>query len=156
MTRRLFVRPRLRGVTLLETVIYIALLSAILTGIVVSVYPLFSGLERTGSKVLAESEAAFALRKVAWVLSDATAIAAPAAGASGSALTVTGPGGTVSIAQSGTTLAQGGTPLLSSRVAVSNVLVRHVAPSGATPRLIEVEFDIGGRHVGPWRKYVSF
>ncbi len=151
-----------KGFTLLETVIYIALLSVILTGLLVSVYPLFTGTERINAKVTAEGEAAFILRKVAWMLSDATAVTSPAfAGALSSTFRVVRYSGSPVIMRLNPTTGEleiseddGVSYLLltASRVKVENFEVTRTAPSGQT--LISVEFDINGQHVGPWQKYL--
>lgn len=142
-----------RAFTLLETIIYIALLSVILTGLMVAVYPLFTGAERNTAKVNAEGEAAFILRKVAWALSSAASVSEPAAGSSGDTLTIVGG---VSLAENDGAIEVDGVPITNSRVEVSDFSVTHTAPSGNTPRLIEVSFKIDGTPVGPWQKYVHF
>src|SRR3990167_6326959 len=82
-----------KGFTLLETLIYIALLGMLLTGVLLTAYPLFTGAERITKNVTAEGEAAFILRKISWALSSAASVSTPSAGSSGATLTVGQVGG---------------------------------------------------------------
>jgi hypothetical protein len=151
-----------KGFTLIEAIIYVALLGVLLVGVITSAYPLLTGAERITAKITAEHEAVFILRKISWALSSASNVSSPAAGGSGSSLTVGRVGGgTVTLAYNGSTITESinGTaalPLTAARVSIKNFAVRHVAPSGGTQRYVEVEFDAGDDHIGPLRKYLHF
>jgi hypothetical protein len=148
--------PR-RGTTLLETIIYLGLLSAILAGFILTTYPLFRNAQLNTEAITAESEAAFVLRKIAWALSGASTVTEPAEDDSGDTLTILRVGGgSVSFTQSGGAILLDGEEITNSRIEFANFDVTHTAPSGGTPRLISIEFDADGRHVGPWKKYLTF
>ncbi len=73
-----------RGFTLIETVIYIALLGLIMSGAVMMSYQLLQGSGSTSARSTVQDEGGFVLRKLSWALSGATDISG-----GGSALTVT-------------------------------------------------------------------
>lgn len=60
---------RKKGFTLIETLLYIALFSIILTGIIVISFQIIEGSEKTRQKVIIEEEANFLMRKFAWATS---------------------------------------------------------------------------------------
>ncbi len=66
-----------KGFSLIETVIYIALLSLIMTGAVAVSYQIVSNSQSLSAKNTAGEEGNFVLRKLASVLSGAQAITAP-------------------------------------------------------------------------------
>ncbi|MBT9168079.1 MAG: hypothetical protein DDT19_01424 [Syntrophomonadaceae bacterium] len=72
------------GFTLIETIIYIALLGLIMTGAVAASYQILQGSSNLSNKATVQDEGSFVLRKVGWALSGASAIPTP----SGSTLTV--------------------------------------------------------------------
>ncbi len=73
-----------RGFTLIEAVIYIALLGLIMSGAVVMSYQLLQGSTSTSSRSTVQDEGGFVLRKLAWALSGATDVSG-----GGTTLTVT-------------------------------------------------------------------
>src|SRR6185369_10783091 len=77
------------GFTLIEMLVYLALLSLLMGGVLMTVYQLLSDAGGTRVKVSTDEEANFVLRKIAWAVGDASAITTPAAGASGGTLSVT-------------------------------------------------------------------
>jgi type II secretory pathway pseudopilin PulG len=60
------------GFTLLETIIYCALFSVLMSGAIVTVYALLSSSEKTGEQIQIVAEATFINQKLAWALSGAT------------------------------------------------------------------------------------
>jgi len=60
------------GFTLLETIIYCALFSVLMSGAIVTVYALLSSSEKTGEQIQIVAEATFINQKLAWALSSAT------------------------------------------------------------------------------------
>ena len=66
-----------RGFTLLETVVYIALLGFILTGAVASSYKLVSNSSKIDASNNITEEGSFFIKKLSWTLSGANTIAAP-------------------------------------------------------------------------------
>ena len=154
----------LRAFTLVEVLIYIALLTILLTSVIVTVYPIFSGAERTSSKITNELETAFVLRKFGWAFSSIASVSNPASNTlvtTGSALTLTTQTGAVlsfTIDGSVFKLTKNGTefPLTNGRVVFSNFQVTNTPPSGATPRSFDIAFLANGAHVGPVKYYARF
>jgi hypothetical protein len=67
----------MRGFTLIETVIYLVLLSFLMTSTLITVYTLTQGSSALSEKNTAGEEGNFILRKLDWILSDAKSITVP-------------------------------------------------------------------------------
>ncbi len=154
---------RSSGFTLIEIVIYIALLGVILTGVIASTYPIFTGAEHSSLNITRDGEAAFTLRKISWALASGTNVSVPIAGTSDDTLDVTIPSGHMVFTEEDDAITLNGNKLTASRMVISNLIVTHTAPSGNTPRLITVAFDIAGANssfpaesIGPVKFYVHF
>jgi prepilin-type N-terminal cleavage/methylation domain-containing protein len=146
-----------RGFSLIEMLIYIALMTIIVGGAIVASYPLFTGADRSFTNVATDIEAGFLARKITWAIAAGDSVSVPAAGASGSSLTVAASTGNVSFSVSGDNVSisrgAGAVPLLSSRTAVTNLSFAHTAAAGTVPAAIEFSFDLNGRHFGPIKYY---
>lgn len=68
------------GFTLLETIIYIALLGMIMSGALVTSYQLIDGASASDSKATIQEEGNFVLRKINWALTGVQSIATPISG----------------------------------------------------------------------------
>jgi len=68
-----------RGFTLLEVVIYIALVGLLMTGAVLTSYTLLSAAGATSADATTLDEAQFVMRKLDWILRTATSVATPSA-----------------------------------------------------------------------------
>jgi len=77
----------------MESVIYIALFSIIITGTVVSAFELLRGSSAIENKIIVQNEGNFVIRKIESALNDAQSIVLPASG-SGSVLRILKNGGT--------------------------------------------------------------
>lgn len=151
------------GFSLIETIIYVALFALLMSGLFASIWPFLSGAENTSAKVVVESEAAFAIRKINTILASSTAsITTPSPGLAGNVLAVTEYNGdTFTVATSGnafTVQKNSGTvvPFSADRVVVNVFVVKHVAPANGLPRYVEYSFTLGGMSYGPIRKYFTF
>jgi prepilin-type N-terminal cleavage/methylation domain-containing protein len=71
----------MKGFTLIETIVYMALLGLIMTGALVSTYELISSSQKSSGKATVQEEGTFVERKFEWALSDLAS--APAVGGSG-------------------------------------------------------------------------
>lgn len=129
------------GFTLIETLIYIALFGMILTGVIVSSYPLFTNTERSMASVTDEGEAAFILRKFSWAMNSATAVSVP------NATTLIVDSDTFTT--SGADLTLNGVPLNATRSPVSGFSVT----KNAADDYVELSFIVGAKTVGPIRYY---
>ncbi|MBX4192459.1 prepilin-type N-terminal cleavage/methylation domain-containing protein [Candidatus Parcubacteria bacterium] len=115
-----------RGFTLIETIIYLALLSVVLVGVLTISYPLFVGAEHLADASLDQNEAAFILAKINAAVESSAEIP---------------------IEFDAPFLNWDGEPLNATRAPVKAfTLFDHAS-------YIEVEFDIGTEHIGPVRFY---
>src|SRR3989338_6879023 len=73
-------RRRTRGFTLLETVIYIALLTLIMGGTLAATYELLSGQSRASGHNTTQEEGGFVLGKFAWAMGQIVTITTPSSG----------------------------------------------------------------------------
>lgn len=150
-----------RAFTLIESIIYVGLTAFLLVSVLGATYPILAGAERSSDRVTADGEMVFFTRKIAWALSSATVITAPTQGTAGNTLTVTHPDGTLSFTNTNgimylTTNGGAPAPLTATRAAFTNFSVSHIAPQGATPRAVDVQFDVNGTTVGPIRLYARY
>ncbi|MFM2381986.1 MAG: hypothetical protein RLZZ76_753 [Candidatus Parcubacteria bacterium] len=151
-----------QGFTLLETIIYLALFSILLTGVLISSYSFFRGAERMTLYVLQDNEAAFVIRKIGTQLNSASAITVPSSGAASSSIrfsTYDGSEHTFAAVDGSIAYATATGPFLplnAERVKVSAFSATHTAPTSLSPRFLEYSFVIDGEVVGPIRTYFTF
>ena len=131
-----------RGFTLIETLIYIAIYSIIMAGALVSVYAILGSSARNAMKAMVQEEGSFLIGKIDWALTGAQSISQPTIGASGATLSTTkydaSIGNPIVISLSGgdLTISRGGNPpqtLNNSNVQVSCAPVgcfAHASASG--------------------------
>lgn len=128
------------GFTLIETVIYIALLALIMGGALLVSLDLIEGSGRTGSNTTLQDEGNFVLRKINWALTGASAINTPASGISATLSVSRYDGLEVRVRRTGTTLEMsedGGANyffLTTENVSVTGLEFRRVA--GTPPGVI--------------------
>jgi hypothetical protein len=70
----------MRGFTLIESIIYIALLAFIMTSVLTCVYLLMQGGSTLDAKTSVQDEGNFVMRKLDWVFGSMNAIATPSSG----------------------------------------------------------------------------
>lgn len=145
-----------RGFTLIEALVYLSLFAILMGGAVVAAYNLFEAAERGATHVMLQEETDFLLAKVAWTLSGASGVTAPAAGATGSALTVakwdTSLGSPFVLARSGNNLTltrgTGAAALLNNtNVEVRSIAFKHIegAGDGINPDSVETVITTAAR-----------
>ncbi len=132
-----------RGFTLIEAVVYFALLGLIMTGALLTTYTMLESAGKTSGSNTVEEEGNFVVRKIDWALngSSATAaITAPAVGSYGSKLAVTRTDGKhILMRQVGKEIQiseDGGTtylPITSSNTTVGSLQFYHAAGAGGAP-----------------------
>ena len=128
-----------RGFTLLEALIYIALLGFIMGGVLVAVYSLVEGMGRTSAQGVLEEESTFVLRKFDFAMTGLSNIIVPVPGTCTSNLQVQKFGiGEVDIRLVGNTTevqvaGAGYVPITSQNVKVSSLQFCHT--SGASEGL---------------------
>lgn len=169
-----------KGFTLLESILYIGLFSALFTGILTSVYPLFSAAQQVQTRLLLENESNFILSKIEYALTQTMSssegkIISPLENTSSNELivgTLTAALYTFTIATPRTqctpprlcstmTLEQsskGALPLSNERILVENFKVHHTAPNqqNNSERTIDISFTVNGRSIGPVRYFLRF
>jgi prepilin-type N-terminal cleavage/methylation domain-containing protein len=144
-----------RGFTLLETLIYIALFSILMSGAMVASYNLLEGGGRNEKAIGIQEEGTFINRKINWALTGASVVTAspdgttltmtrPDLGAQ-SPLVITADGSTVSIARGGGV----STPLNAERFPIANPTsgkIFVIQPgAGGKPPSITISFTIIGK-----------
>lgn len=91
------------GFTLIETLVYIALLGLMMGGTIMAVYEILQGSGFVSTKTTAQNEGSFVLRKINWALSGVKTITVPLVGC-GSELAVSKFDGTTAVIQLGSGL----------------------------------------------------
>jgi type II secretory pathway pseudopilin PulG len=138
------------GFTLIETIIYMALLSTLITGSLLITYGILDSSIKNQSESILNSEAAFVMKKIEWAMTGATAINNPPAGNSGSVFSITNSGvpyvfdisaGEIRLSRNGA----GAEPLTTQNVSVTSFSVSHIGPLGAKPRAANITLTINGR-----------
>lgn len=141
------------GFTLVETIVYAALISIVIGMIVVVAFQVISGNSNLSEKIFLEEEANFLLRKIEWVIGGASSINSPNSGnSSNSSLSVDKFGFTAgenpvvfNISEGNITIERGsGDPvtLNSAFVKIENATFTHIAASSSTPAGIKVELSV--------------
>jgi hypothetical protein len=145
-----------RGFTLLEMVVYIALLTLILGGTLAAAYQLLAGESRVGNHEAIEEEGGFVMRKIVWMMNEATtsaSIVAPVAGASGNTLSVERADGTLvqmcypdpSAVRMGTTSCSVSSEVITTEnVEVTELYFYHIPASGGAPEGVAASTTIDG------------
>jgi len=153
MNKHPFLKQMASGFTLIEVIIYSALVSLIMMSVFVVVYYVIEANDRSMAKFIAEEEANFLLKKISWVLNGVSAINSPAAGASDSKLSVNKinfPDNPVVIDFEANNIrikrgAKEAVVLNSQNIAIANLEFKHLAPTGNRPAGVKASFNINAR-----------
>ncbi|OHA70741.1 MAG: hypothetical protein A3D64_02825 [Candidatus Wildermuthbacteria bacterium RIFCSPHIGHO2_02_FULL_49_9] len=126
-----------KGFTLIETIIYIALLAFLLGAGISAAFYIIDSSQKNKSEVNVQAEGNFILRKLDWALTGATDVSA-----AGTTLTVTKAGGPYVFSYDGSKYFRlGAVNLNSSLVTVSDVVF---SVSGA-PKKVTADFTVNGK-----------
>ena len=144
---------RNKGFTLIETIIYIALLTLFIGSGVTTAFYLTDSAEKGKADINASADAEFLLQKISWVLNDVQSITTPTSGATAATLSVnkTGSGTNpfvVDLASGRARLARGSaTPveLTGDRVTIANLSFIHIAAVVPKPAGIQVSFMVNNK-----------
>jgi prepilin-type N-terminal cleavage/methylation domain-containing protein len=145
-----------RGFTLIELIIYIALFSILIGGVITCTYNLFESSGHNETQAMLVEEGNFLLGKTSWLMSGIQTINTPTANTSGNTLSVTktdpSVGNPVVMSMSGNniTLQRGATTaqiLNNTNVWLSNVSFAHTIQSGQglVPESIIATFTLNTR-----------
>jgi prepilin-type N-terminal cleavage/methylation domain-containing protein len=174
----MLMRHIIQGFTLVEVIIYLALFSILMSGILVSVYPILTNTDRLTAHVLRESEVAFITEKIRNALSltvtdNDVIIVEPSEGETSNTLRIEQNGNGVLSISVDTSLtfctppricsmlvwSEDGSPPLplnNERVYIDNLNITHSAPTLNLGRSIDLTFTANGETVGPIRYYFHF
>ncbi len=144
---------RIRGFTLIETIIYSVLIAVIIGYSIGGVYSLIQDSQRLNARAIIDEEANFLLKKIDWALSSVDLVLLPVAGTIGSSLSLNrfsfplNPivfdlnSGNLRMSYS---LSQ---PVIlnNDRVVVTNLSFQHIAPVGLKPAAIKTTMTVNGR-----------
>jgi len=150
--------------TLVETLIYAALVSIIIGMTIVITFQVVSGNVKLSEKIFLEEEASFLLRKLEWAIGGASAINSPVSGASSnSSLSIDKfevPAAenpiVFTVSDGDMTIKRGiadAVILNSSLLNISNATFTHIAATGTTPAGIKVELSVVGASQADTRIY---
>jgi hypothetical protein len=144
------------GTTLIEVIIYIAILSFVMIGALMATYQILSGSESLSNKNITEEEAGFIIAKLNWALNDVSAINNPSPNSSGDTLSVSKNGyssNPIVFTRSGNdiTITKGSSPavtfnLNTDRVGITALTFEFVRRTGsANTDSIKTTFIINGK-----------
>lgn len=148
-----------RGFTLIETIIYTALISVVLTVTVLSLSNLLETKNRSAARIETEEETNFLMGKIRWTLNDAGVIVEPGPNATSTTLSVQKRNFdqnpvTIELASGVAQIryaAGAPVPLTSERVIVNDFVFEHIAGNG-NPAL-KVTLSLDSNPDGPYRLY---
>ncbi len=138
------------GFTLIETIIYMALISIIIAGALITVYQVLESSNALYNKIITEQEANFLLRKFAWVTSGVSTINLPPAGATSSVLSVNKTNFSenpliLDLNANNVRLKRGSKEpaiLNTQNVKIKNLIFQHLASVGDAPEAIKINLTI--------------
>jgi len=143
-----------RGFTLIETLIYIALVGLLIGSGVVASYYIIDASERGKADINSTAEAQFLIRKISWALTGVDAINSPASGTTGNQLSVHKNGsafnpvvtdlvsGRARISES----ASAPVEITGDRVKIENLSFEHIAADTPKPAAIKISFTADGKN----------
>lgn len=140
----------MRGFTLVETIIYTALISIIIGGALVTVYQVLESNNALYNKIIVEQEANFLLRKFAWALSGVSSINLPVVGATSSVLSINKinfPENPLVFDLNATDIrlkrgSQEPVILNAQNVKITNLVFQHLASVGSGPEAIKINLTV--------------
>jgi hypothetical protein len=140
----------MKGLTLIETIIYTALISIIIAGALVTVYQVLESSSALYNKIITEQESNFLLRKFAWALSGVSAINLPAAGATSSVLSLNKINFSenpivIDLNSNNMRMKKGSAEpaiLNTQNITVQNLVFEHLSSSGNAPEAIKINLTV--------------
>ena len=140
----------MKGFTLIETIIYTALISIIIAGALVAVYQVLESSSALYNKIITEQESNFLLRKFAWALSGVSAINLPAAGATSSVLSLNKINFSenpivIDLNSNNMRMKKGSAEpaiLNTQNITVQNLVFEHLSSSGNAPEAIKINLTV--------------
>lgn len=142
-----------KGFTLIETLIYSALIALIIATVVFSLYQFVTSGEKLSAKTIIEEEANFIFKKLSWGLTGAASVNSPASGATSTVLSVSKDdyflnpivfdfnSGNLRIKKGGGNFIA----LNSQNAPISNLIFKNIPRAGSSPEAVETKFNINNR-----------
>jgi hypothetical protein len=151
---RLNLKNNQGGTSLIEVIIYTAILSMVFFTTISEAFLILKSSEDVVIKTAREEEANFLLRKFAWTMNSGGSVLAPGANSSSTSFKINKGNfddNPIALSYSSNTIwmsLEGGenTWLSNESVAISDAQFYHRAASGTIPAAIEFEFSIGENH----------
>ena len=146
-------KPLALGFTLIEILIYSALIAMIISGSLIAVYQIIEGSASIQNKIITEQEANFLLSKIKWALTGATTINIPTVGLASSTLSINKANYSENpivfdLNSNNLRIKQGaGNPAIlnSQNVAINNLIFEHLATSGSGPEGLKINITINNK-----------
>lgn len=143
----------IKGFTLIEVLIYSALIAMIISGSLIAVYQIIEGSNSIQNKIITEQEANFLLSKIRWALAGATAIDIPAIGLASSTLSINKANYSenpivFNLNSNNLRIKQGsGNPAIlnSQNIAINNLIFEHLAAGGSGPEGLKINITINNK-----------
>jgi hypothetical protein len=153
----------MKGFTLIETILYLALLSMIMGGVILCVYQISDNAQFVQAGILSEEEGNFLLKKISWALHDAALIRTPIPNASGSVLSLDKQDFeenpiTFELHDGNLLVRKGsGLPIVlnNKRVTVSNFFVEHVRIGIQPQDTVSISFVLNGKQFATTTEYLK-
>jgi len=143
----------LTGFTLIETLIYAALISFIIGGSLIVVYQILKTNSNVYNKIIVEQEANFLLQKIRWTMTGVSTINSPAVGATSSTLSIN----KINFSRNPIIIdlnsnnmrmkSSSSQPFVlnSQNVTVQNLVFQHLAASSSIPEAININLTVSAR-----------
>lgn len=150
-----------KGFTLIETIIYLALFSIIIGGVLVSAYQIIQASTQSQENALIQEEGHFLVAKINWALTGARTVTFPASGTPGTTLDLDKFDGTSVIIDwfnPDMRSQPGNTPLNSASVRVDPIppstnIFTYIDPVGSKPAAVKVDFRVTSTLTGQYQDF---
>jgi len=143
----------MKGFTLIEVLIYSALIAMIISGSLIAVYQIIEGSDSIQNKIIIEQEANFLLSKIRWALTGATAIISPTIGLASSTLSINKANYSENpivfdLNSNNFRIKQGsGNPTIlnNQNIAINNLIFEHLAANGSGPEGLKISLTVNNK-----------
>ncbi|MEK7114455.1 MAG: prepilin-type N-terminal cleavage/methylation domain-containing protein [Patescibacteria group bacterium] len=143
----------MKGFTLIEVLIYSALIAMIISGSLIAVYQIIEGSDSIQNKIIMEQEANFLISKIRWALTGATTIISPTIGASSSTLSINKANYSENpivfdLNLNNLRIKQGsGNPAIlnNQNIAINNLIFEHLTASGSGPEGLKISLTVNNK-----------
>jgi hypothetical protein len=143
----------MKGFTLIEVLIYSALIAMIISGSLIAVYQIIESGNNIQNKIITEQEANFLLSKIRWALAGATAIISPAIGLASSTLSINKANYSENpiifdLNSNNLRIKQGsGNPAIlnNQNIAINNLVFEHLAAGGSGPEGLKINITVNNK-----------